>query len=314
MSRAVQVLMLGLLFVFVAAGCVAFLVVSGGVDPTGSRIIFVSGALVLLSGLAAAVSALGPKYRPSPFLTPLTAGVCAALIATTAVVSAGHSQNVTKGKAPAARVAEKRAPPAPQSKPKAPEAVVQTAAVQPAVAQPSPPPIPPAPPKAVRVLDGSLDPASVQAAAPKVDPAPAPAPKPVAAAAPEPAPKPVSLAPEPAPPPAAKATTAETKVAAVQEPPKAAASGAAAEPAPVAAKKPVAVAAIPSPKPAPPLPAADAGAPVSLQTGFDTTAPGAKSAGQPLSLAAAAGQPSQTPATPPLPRIRPCGAGGPACP
>jgi len=304
MSRAVQVFMLGVLFVFVAAGCVAFLVLSGGVDPTGSRIIFVAGALVLLSGLSAAVSALGPKYRPSPFLTPLTAGVFAALVATTAVVSAGHSQNTTKGKAPAARVADRRVPPATPAKPKAPEApLVQTAVAQPAVIAPPVPP--PQQQKPVRVLDGSLDPAAVQAAAaaPKVDPAPAP--KPVALAAPEPAP----------PAAAAKAPTAETKVAAVQEPAKAAAPAAAPEAASTAAKKPVAVAAIPSPKPAPPLPAADSGAPISLQTGFDTTTPASKSAGQPLSLAAAASQSGQTAAaTPPLPRIRPCGAGGPACP
>lgn len=292
MSRAVQVLMLGVLFVLVAAGCVAFLVISGGVDPTGSRIIFVSGALVLLSGLAAAVSALGPKYRPSPFLTPLTAGVLVALIATTAVVSAGLSQNVAKGKAPAARVTDRRVPPATQAKAKAPEAVVQTAAAQPV---PAAAPAPPA--KAVRVLDGSLDPAAVQLAAPKADPAP----KPVALATPEPA-------------PAAKAPTAEAKVAVVQEPAKAAAPATEAAAA-TAARKPVAIATIPSPKPAPPLPAADPGAPVNLQTGFDTTTPAAKSAGQPLSLAVAASQSGQAvSATPPLPRIRPCGAGGPACP
>jgi hypothetical protein len=292
MSRAVQVFMLGLLFVFVAAGCVAFLVLSGGVDPTGSRIIFVAGALVLLSGLAAAVSALGPKYRPSPFLTPLTAGVFAALIATTAVVSAGHSQNATKGKAPAARVAERRVPPVAQPKPKVPEApVVQAAVAQPVVAAPPAPP----PQKPVRVLDGSLDPAAVQAAAvQKIDPAPLLAPKPVALAAPEPA---------------------AAKVAAVQEPAKAAAPVAASEAASTAAKKPVAIAAIPNPKLAPPLPAADSGAPISLQTSFDTTTPAAKSAGQPLSLAAAASQSGQAAAAiPPLPRIRPCGAGGPACP
>ena len=43
------------------------------------------GAILIVAVLAAAISALGPKYRPTPLLTPLFAGIFAALLATTAI-------------------------------------------------------------------------------------------------------------------------------------------------------------------------------------------------------------------------------------
>ena len=62
------------------------------------------GRILIFAILAAAISALGPKYRPTPLLTPLFAGVFAALLATTAIYAA-H-----------AHVAPKRAPlPPPRS-------------------------------------------------------------------------------------------------------------------------------------------------------------------------------------------------------
>ena len=93
----------------------------------------------------------------------------------------------------------------------------------------------------------------------------------------------------------------------------------AAEPDPVAAAapekpKPAAtktrVASIPSPVPAPAE--GKPGDPITLQTTFDVSGPPQEKVGPPLALDTAIAR--AAPATPPLPRIRPCGGAGPACP
>lgn len=72
-----------ILLALVVAFCLAFLLISGslGLD----RIVLAGIGLLLVSSLFAAISALGPKYEPTPFLTPMMAGTMTAIIATTLV-------------------------------------------------------------------------------------------------------------------------------------------------------------------------------------------------------------------------------------
>ena len=83
-----------------------------------------------------------------------------------------------------------------------------------------------------------------------------------------------------------------------------------------ARKEPVAVAKIPVPAAAPGTVAKQtADKPVDLVAGFDPSGPVApQAAGPPMALDAAAALPVRRVAIPPLPRIRPCGGAGPACP
>jgi hypothetical protein len=114
-SASLRVLLIAVLLVGATIACVAFLVAEGVLRLTGTHALGGGVALLLVALLAATISALGPKYRPTPFLTPLTAGVFAALFATT-VVYAAHTQVSTRGRtavASEARVEPKqKAPPA----------------------------------------------------------------------------------------------------------------------------------------------------------------------------------------------------------
>ena len=99
-SLSLRLLVLSMLLIVVVIGCVGVLVFTGVLHLSGGRTIGAGGALFLVAVLAAAISALGPKYRPTPFLTPMAAGAFAALLATTAVYAA-YSHVAPKARATA---------------------------------------------------------------------------------------------------------------------------------------------------------------------------------------------------------------------
>ena len=84
-SLSLRILVLAVLLPTAAAVCVFALVVSGTLHPRIVHMVAVGGVILIVAILAAAISALGPKYRPTPLLTPLFAGIFAALLATTAI-------------------------------------------------------------------------------------------------------------------------------------------------------------------------------------------------------------------------------------
>ncbi len=267
-SLSLRILILSALLATTAGACVLVLVSVGVLRLNGGQVVGAGGALLLIAVLAAAVSALGPKYRPTPLLTPISAGIFAALLATTAVYAA-HSQIAPKSRA---AVAAREVKVKPVTRP------VKTAPVV-AIAPTEPEPLPE--PKAVRLLDPGFD---VGASAPVPQGTQVPPPNAAPAAVAAVAAVQDDIAPAPAAVPA----------------PRAAAPGRAGSPAKTAA--------VPLPAAAP---ATDPDAPINLQATFDVSAPVQPKAGPPLALATIVDEPS---ATPPRPRIRPCGGAAPACP
>ncbi len=274
-SLSLRLLILSMLLIVVVIGCVGVLVFTGVLHlSSGGRTIGAGGALFLVAVLAAAISALGPKYRPTPFLTPMAAGAFAALLATTAVYAA-YSHVAPKARATAtASVTQK------VGKAKEPDRLVISAPViEQAAIEPDPLP-------AARPADShpSFDAASfAPAMSLNVPTTPAEA-------------APAPLPPEPMGGPMVTAEPDAVDAAAAEKP----------EPAAIKTK----VASIPTPVPAPA--AGKSGDPVDLHTTFDVSGPPQEKVGPPLALEAVAQ--AGPPATPPLPRIRPCGGAGPACP
>ncbi len=272
-SLALRILLLAVLLVTVAVGCVIFLVLARVLHPAGTHMAGAGGGILFVAILAAAISALGPKYRPTPFLTPLAAGVFAALLATTAVYAA-HSQVVVPKKRTAVAVAVIPSKPA-----------AQPAEISPAMDTASLTPEPAAPVRTVGVAPAGTD------------MTPSEPPQVPLVAQPPPA---EEIMPASAAAPADDVTSALMQNAAAGETPPAGTSAKAA-----ATEK------IPVPKAAPAE--VEPGAPISLQAGFDASGPTEPPAGAPMVLAAAGKAPAKA-AIPPLPRIRPCGGAGPACP
>jgi hypothetical protein len=71
--------------------CVAFLVFVMGMRPGTPVLVSLGLGLFMLAALFAALSALGPKFRPTPMLTPTMAGTLAAALATVLVI-VGNAQ------------------------------------------------------------------------------------------------------------------------------------------------------------------------------------------------------------------------------
>ncbi len=283
-SVSLRLLLLAALLAVVAVLCAGALVFAGVLHLNGGRVLGAGGALLLVAMLAAAMSALGPKYRPTPFLTPMAAGAFAAVLATTAVYAAHVRTVEPKARATTAVAnidANKPKPPA--SRP------VKTAPVM-AKAEPEPM----QPQKEVRMLNAGFDSAAF-------DPAPVHS---------------EAMASPAAPRPAAPAQPTAAMPAMAAEPPVPAESEVAALPDTTQAKpahKPAKAgtsATIPLPEVAPSP--AEPGAPINLQVTFDPTGPVAAKVSAPLALAD--GAKPASPAIPPRPRIRPCGGAGPACP
>lgn len=290
-SLGLRIVVLAVLLPTVAATCVMALVVAGALHPRIAHMVAAGGAILIVAILAAAISALGPKYRPTPLLTPLFAGTFAALLATVAVYSV-HAHL----KAPR-RVTVATAEVRPAARPVRTASVMESAPAEPDIAPPPKASQTSAPP----VFDAETfsQPARAQD---QMDVEAQPA-------------TPVQPAAEPQPAPASGAL--ENVANAVVTPARAAEAPVAAE----GRKPPVAVARIPVPSAAPAektVPNPDA--PVNLVAGFDPSGPALPAAnGPPMALDgavvdAAPVAPAHHGATPPLPRIRPCGGAGPACP
>jgi hypothetical protein len=284
-SLSLRILVLAVLLPTIAAVCVGALVMSGVIHARIVHMAFAGGSILVVAILAAAISALGPKYRPTPLLTPLFAGLFAALLVTTAVYAA-HAHLTPKRTAVAAVQPAK-----PAVKPVKTAPVIEKAAVEPDL-----PPAPvsnfepvfdaasvAAPDKAQDQLPGDARPSGLA----QVQPLPANAADRAAMGGPL-----VSVANAVVPP----AEASETPTGAAH-----------------AKKPPVVMAKIPAPVVAPDA-TPDPNAPLNLQANFDPTGPTEPVAeGPPIPLDvvdAAAAQAS----IPPLPRIRPCGGAGPACP
>ncbi len=301
-SVSLRILVLAILLLFVTALCVVALVVVGALSPRIAHMGVVGGTILIVAVLAAAISVFTPKYRPTPLLTPLFAGVFAALIASAAIYGV-HAHVASKRSAAAAVVAKPMAEP------------VKTApAIENASAAPQEPPLAGAPNFDGSDFTSSPMPDGAGAAAQAEAPPPADA-------------QPAAAMDVPAPPadaagaaamdqaPAADATgAAPADAAPVDVANTAPPDGATQQPASAedATKAPVAVAKIPVPAAAP---AAAAGAPVKLTGGFDPSGPTVPQAdGPPMALDAADVTQPHRVVIPPLPRIRPCGGAGPACP
>lgn len=287
-----RILVLAVLLPTVAAVCVFALVMAGVLHPRIIHLVLAGGAILVVAILASAISALGPKYRPTPLLTPLFAGIFAALLATTAVYAA-HSQMAPKRNAVAA--VQTATPPKAVIRPVKTAPVIEKAMVEPELA-PAPEP--------VRSLAPAFDTATVPPPAKAQDQMPADN-RPMASAEVQPLPEnPADRAAMGGPlDEMAKAVVPPAEAA---EKPPAAGHG---------KKPPVIMTKIPVPEAAPDSAAKpDPNAPLNLQARFDPTGPSEPDAeGPPLALDAVDAAPAHA-AIPPLPRIRPCGGAGQVCP
>jgi len=299
--------------------CIAFLVLVAGVSPSAALLVSLALGLFMMAVLFAAISAIGPKFRPTPLLTPMMAGtVVAGLI--TVLISVGNQQYSREPRAasgfadpPATSDLGRTQPPVVTISPAAPIAAepetrtVRAVGPTPADAADETEPVVPPPPAVTSA------PADDGAATPPTDPSAAvvsspSAPASVDTATTTSAPLPSVLAPANTPAPPTAAPTAV--IAPLPSAPAPAQDPAATSPEGPLVLVPVdllnndaatpAAAADSSPSD-PPVPLAPS-APLVLSTdSFDTSITNADS-------------PAPTTPTPPLPRSRPCGVGGLPCP
>ncbi len=283
-SLSLRILVLAVLLPIVAAVCVGALVMTGVLHARVAHMAFAGGSILVVAILAAAISALGPKYRPTPLLTPLFAGLFAALLVTTAVYAA-HAHLTPKRTA--------------------------MAAVQPI--KPTVKPVKTAPVIEKTVVEPDLPQASASAFAPAFDAATVAAPDKAQDQLPGGAQPEMRAEVQPLPANAADRAAMGGPLVSMANavvPPAEASEMPAAEP---ARKPPVVMAKIPTPVVAPDA-KPDPDAPLNLQARFDPTGPTEPAAeGPPMPLDVVDATPAHA-SIPPLPRIRPCGAAGPACP
>jgi hypothetical protein len=88
----------------VVALLVGTLVTFGGVRVTETRLVVLGGGLFMVAVLFAAISAIGPKARPTPALTPIMAGMSGATFAA-ALILAAHL-HLSTGQAASFRTGE----------------------------------------------------------------------------------------------------------------------------------------------------------------------------------------------------------------
>ena len=94
-----RALVITLTLAMIVALLVGTLVVFGGVRVDQALLASLGGGLFMVAVLFAAISALGPKYGPTPALTPIMAGTTAAAFASALVLVA----NLQLSAGPAAR-------------------------------------------------------------------------------------------------------------------------------------------------------------------------------------------------------------------
>lgn len=287
-----RALIVSLALAVVVVACMAFVVLFAGLRVGSAALASIGLGIFMVGALFAAVAALGPKSRPTPLLTPTIAGTTAAVLTTVVLITGGAQLGNAYRSAMRASEPAKVAAPAPEVT--TPEATAPT----PEVATPAPReasgPEPIQFPEPAEPLLGSA-PATPAAAVPPATMADLPS-----DAAAEPATGPQSdVADTVAEEPAAESNPeVSTTEATAQEPETTTAAPSASS--------------TTSPIPIPPIPPPPPARQDLSQLPFDTSNP------PPLPNAQAAATPPSTngevSVNPPLPRSRPCGAGGPPCP
>ena len=104
--------------------CVAFVALFAGPNVSSAMLASLGLAISMVAALFAAIAALGPKFRPTPVLTPAIAGTAAAALTTVAIVAgsahfgqahraAMHAGEPARVTTPPAEVQSKASGPAP---------------------------------------------------------------------------------------------------------------------------------------------------------------------------------------------------------
>jgi hypothetical protein len=307
-SLSLRILALAVLLLTAAAVCVLALLATGVIHPRIAHLVAAGGAILIVAILAAAISALGPKFRPTPLLTPLFAGVFAALLATTAIYAV-HAQITPKRSAVATVDIKPAAEPAAKVEPVKAAPLIEKASSEPDPVPDAAQPPPGFTPMFDTAMFAQSDKAQDQLPVEQAEDQQPAADQPETTAE-------SPLLPEDEADNSAIGGPLVRVAAAATPPAKAEAIPAAAE---TEKEATVAVAKIPVPATAPDAsaetaqPAADT--PVNLAASFDPSGPVVQAAdGPPMALDAVEAAPAHTAAIPPLPRIRPCGGDGPACP
>jgi hypothetical protein len=114
-----RALVVTLILAVIVAFLTGALVTIGGVRVNETRLIALGGGLFMVAVLFAAISAIGPKFRPTPALTAIMAGTSAATF-TAALILAAHL-HLTGGEAASFRTSAP-AKPAPEKAEPVPEA------------------------------------------------------------------------------------------------------------------------------------------------------------------------------------------------
>ena len=83
---SMRVVLITIALILVTAFCGFFLILTGVMGSRPEALIAGFLGLFMWAVLFAAISAIGPKFRPTPFLTPTFAGSIAALLATIAIL------------------------------------------------------------------------------------------------------------------------------------------------------------------------------------------------------------------------------------
>ena len=250
----------------VVALLVGALVMLGGVRVNETLLlVMLGGGLFMVAVLFAAISAIGPKFRPTPALTPIMAGMSAATF-TSALILAAHL-HLSTGQAASFRASEPQ-PAAPEAAEPLPEART----VEPEL---------PEPPDAFAAVPPTGDEAAGDV---PMDDVPMDEPQT------EDLPMDIPPAEEPSTTAALPSTPTETSPSAVD---------------PSTATVPIPV----------PRPRSPSETPEKLAPGETLTLSDQPFDSSTITAAPRATAPQSTARiTPPLPRSRPCGAGGPPCP
>jgi hypothetical protein len=114
----------------IVAFLTGILVVFGGVRVNQTLLAMIGGGMFMIAVLFAAISAIGPKYRPTPALTPIMAGSSAAAVTAALILAA--NLHLTTSQAAAFRSSEPQRAAVPQ----APERVPEARPVQPELPEP----------------------------------------------------------------------------------------------------------------------------------------------------------------------------------
>lgn len=285
-----RALVVPMLLAVVVVVCMAFATLIAGLDLGSAGLASIALGLFAISAIFAAIAALGPKARPTPFLTPTIAGMAAAVMTTALLIAVSthmgqadrsvmRSSEPAKIDAPSPDIARSAAVVA-EPKPELESSVPATA--------PEPIPFPEVTIMPVSSL-ASSQPESEAGTAPDRMAEPSLAELPQVPLPPS-RPDVISVAVDSGPS-SANATTPEPATSTAR--------------APSQATPTVPIPPIPSPAPT---------RLVLSEDRFDTSKPPPLPNGQSAAPSPAIATTIQTTASPPLPRIRPCGADEQLCP